>query len=106
MSFDLSTLKPKAGPVLLSEHPAVVKLGFGVSSEELADFTNRFAKYAETRILGTGKESYENDGKQEFEDFTVDRIVDELIDELADAQNYIAMLAIRVLALRNMETGQ
>lgn len=106
--LDLSTLKTDGndsdsgtttGPEYLSDHPAVVKNGLGVSTEELASFVEAFGDYSRSRILGTGKDSYDEGGRQAFEDMSFNELVTALAEELADAQNYLAILAVRVLGL-------
>lgn len=82
----------------LREHDAVRRHGKGVTSEELASFVEVLADLGQSRIKGTGAEQYGQGGKQKFESMTHDELVTGLIEELSDAQNYLAMIAIKALA--------
>lgn len=88
---------------LLGDHVAVKNHGAGVGSLNLANFTECWANYGASRILNTGRLQYElgGTGEQRFETLSSRELCDELLDELSDAGNYIAMLAIKVLAVRN-----
>lgn len=102
--LDLSQLKTDAddnyqGASHLVNHPAVIKHGAGTTSEELASYIEAFADYSKSRIMGAGKDSYEKDGRQGFEDMPFDRLVLELVDEIADAQNYLALMSIKIMGM-------
>lgn len=87
----------------LTDHVAVTNHGKGVGSDNLANFIECFADYGRGRILRTGRLQYElgETGEQRFETLTAPELCDELLDELSDASNYIGMLAIKVLVMRN-----
>ena len=86
----------------LTEHVAVNNHGSGVGAENLANFVECWANYGGTRILTTGRLQYElgGTGEQRFEGLSPEQLCDELLDELSDAGNYIAMLAVKILAIR------
>lgn len=88
---------------LLSDHVAVTNHGSGVGSGNLANFVACFADYSASRVLSTGRLQYElgGTGEQRFETLDAKELCDELVDELADVMNYAAMLAVKVLAVRN-----
>lgn len=73
----------------------------GLTSWDLADYVNRFAGYATTRILGIGAHQYDLAGRQKFEGKDLEDICDELLDELADVVNYAAMIALKVSRIRD-----
>lgn len=83
----------------LLDHPAVRKHGSGVSSTELGNFILTLADTAATRVLGVGAEQYGGE-RQRFETLTQEQQISELIDELADAYAYLAMVAIKALAIK------
>lgn len=84
----------------LNDDAAVISYGSGVSSSDLAAFTRSIADAAARRIEGVGDEQYGQGELQKFETATVDHYVDELIDEVADIQAYLAIIVLKVLALR------
>lgn len=88
---------------ILSEHVAVKNHGRGVGAENLANFLECFADYSKARVLSTGRLQYEIEGtgEQRFEQLSGQDLCDELLDELADAVNYLGMLAIKTLVVRN-----
>lgn len=92
----------------LLEHPAVQKHGKGISSEELAQFHRMLTEEGAARFLGIGAEQYVDGLFQAFEYMSKGVVKSELIDELVDVQNYVTMLAIKVLsALRERnDTGR
>ena len=83
---------------ILLRHPAVQKHGDGVSSEELASFIGYFSTFARNRILGSGKEQYEKDSHQVFEDLTPSQITLAALEEFADGINYLGMITIKMLS--------
>lgn len=91
-----------AASQFLYDHVAVANHGKGVGSENLANFVEAWANYGGSRILTTGRLQYElgGTGEQRFESLSGPELCDELLDEISDAGNYLAMLAIKVLALR------
>lgn len=108
---DLSTLTaerdsdsetpPGKGASYLAGHPAVLMQlhGGGASSEDYASFAEAFADYARSRIRGIGAAQYDNGKGQKYESLDFEDVAVELLDELADVQNYLATLAIKVLAI-------
>lgn len=80
----------------LLRHPAVQKYGTGVSSAELADFTQEFSQFAASRIMGTGHSEYGGD-LQAFELKDHASFAQDIAEELADAINYVAMCLARSL---------
>lgn len=106
---DLSSLKdrrnsdsetpPGKGASYLAGHPAVVLHGKGSSTDDFASFAESFADYSRSRIRGIGAAQYDNGKGQKYEDFDFNDVAVELLDELADAQNYIAILAVKTLAI-------
>lgn len=84
----------------LAEHPAVTRMGEGVTTAELVDFVASFSKLAQGRILGAGAEQYEIGGRQEvFEGLSFNELLLELVEELLDVNNYCAMLAAKVMSV-------
>lgn len=73
---------------------------FGMSSEELAEFTGEFLVEAVARIKGTGNEQYSMDGFQRFEGRELDEVLVDIEEEALDIGNYAAMLFIRIRRLR------
>ena len=81
------------------KHPAVLGLGSGVSSVDLADFIGQLAERARRRVITIGESQY--GGKiQKFETQSPEKIFDELLDEVADGIAYLAMASIHALALK------
>jgi len=83
----------------LAAHPAVQKHGDGVSSAELADFTSTLSQLAADRVLTVGHQDYGQGQRQRFEGLSGPDLAREMLEEAADAINYLAMAAIRMLAL-------
>ena len=83
----------------LATHPAVLKHGEGMSSQELGMFIEAFAAYTRHRVITVGAAEYAEGESQRFESMSFDELVLELVDELADAVNYNIMLAIKALSL-------
>lgn len=81
----------------LGAHPAVRKHGNGMSSDDLASFTECLASFAQSRIKGTGADQYAQDGRQQFEDMTIEELQEYLLEEVADIFAYGAMIAIKAL---------
>lgn len=73
---------------------------FGLSSQELADFTGEFIKECQGRIKGVGNQQYSEDGFQKFEAMELDDLLEYLEEEILDIPNYCAMLFIRVRRMR------
>ena len=86
----------------LLRHPAVQKYGTGVSSAELADFTQEFSQFAASRIMGTGHSEYGGE-LQAFELKDHAAFTQDAVEELADLVNYVSMALIRTL--KAMETA-
>lgn len=84
---------PEDSPLI--EHPAVFYHGSGVMSEHLADFIDRLSERTMDRVLGVGRDQYQDENGQVFETLTVGQQYEELLDELADAIAYIAFIAIK-----------
>jgi hypothetical protein len=94
--------EPESDP--LTEHPAVQKHGTGVTSDELASFTEALGSLSQSRIKGTGRAQYSlnfDDCGQKFEQMTGDELVTGFLEEAADAINYISMATIKFLAAAN-----
>jgi hypothetical protein len=81
----------------LMEHPAVQDHGKGVSSADLASFTECMASMASSRILDLGHKSYGMGDRQKFEGQTSAELIEGLLEEVADAINYLSMAAIKAL---------
>lgn len=80
-------------------HPAVLNLGAGVSSIDLADFIGQLAERARRRVITIGETQY-GGAIQKFETMNPETIFDELLDEVADGIAYLAMASIHALAVR------
>ncbi len=85
----------------LQDHKAVTRHGRGVTTADLTSYIESFSDYACSRVRTVGADQYARGTVQKFETFDIPRTVDELLDELADAQVYVAMLAIKVQAAMN-----
>jgi hypothetical protein len=81
----------------LMEHPAVQNHGKGVSSADLASFTECMASMASSRIQDLGHKSYGMGDRQKFEGQTSAELIEGLLEEVADAINYLSMAAIKAL---------
>jgi len=87
---------------LLATHPAVTTYLRGVHPEHLASFQTALARAARNRLTGIGAQQYTlPDGRQKFEEMDGDDLTQAMLEEVLDIQNYLAMLAIRLLAARN-----
>lgn len=73
---------------------------FGMTSEELSDFSAEFIRECQGRIKGVGNKQYSLDGFQKFEALELDELLEYLEKEILDIPNYAAMLFIRVRRLR------
>jgi hypothetical protein len=104
---DIPANHPAKAADPLSDHPAVVKHGYGMSSEDLASFVASLTSLSESRIKGTGAEQYavNYDNRQKFEDMSDQEMAESLIEEAADAINYIAMGVIKYLAAMRVRQG-
>lgn len=93
--------RPGLSPYMweLLNHPAVVKHGKGMSSDELASFTEVLTSLAQSRTRGTGHDQYAQDGGQQFEGMSPAEVAEYMMEELADVVNYASMSAIKVLAM-------
>ncbi len=86
---------------LLAQHPAVLRHGAGMTSTDLASFIESISDFAKSRVLDIGAQQYAApEGGQRFEDQAPEELVQAFVEEIADAINYLAMLAIKVLAAR------
>jgi hypothetical protein len=74
---------------------------FGMSSEDLQDFTVQFNEEAQARIKGPGNDEYTMDGHQKFEEMELDELIEYAEEEVLDLANYCAMLFIRLRRIRN-----
>lgn len=71
-----------------------------MTSEELAREVMKLATRAAVRVQGTGTDQYlREDGTQEFEHMTPERLLEETIDEAADLISYATMTVIAVQRL-------
>jgi hypothetical protein len=77
---------------------------FGISAEDLADFTASFYDEATQRITGTGAVQYGQDTYQKFEGKTLAEILTDIQEEALDFGNYAAMLFILVERLKRAVT--
>lgn len=82
----------------LLDLPAVKNHGSGISSAELAEFHQALADCGKERFLGVGSKQYETLRGQKFEGMDQDELQREMLEELIDVQNYVTMLAIKVIA--------
>lgn len=71
-----------------------------MTSEELAREVMKLATRAAVRVQGTGTDQYlREDGTQEFEHMTPERLLEETLDEAADLISYATMTALAVQRL-------
>lgn len=90
----------------LIDHPAVVKHGKGMSSADLASFTEALASFAQSRVKGTGAEQYQEANGQQFERMTPLAVAEYALEEFADVINYASMSAIKILAAVRVMEGE
>lgn len=83
----------------LTRHQAVGSHGNGTSTPELADFIRVLTEAAVERVSTIGDDQYNTGGLQKFETMSTDDVVQALLEEIYDCQSYLAMLAIKVIAL-------
>lgn len=74
---------------------------FGMSSEALAKYVGEFIERATARVVGVGKDQYDEGEFQKFEAMPITDLLDMLQEELQDAAVYAAMLDIRINRYRN-----
>jgi|SRR5687768_1020411 len=74
--------------------------GFGLSSEELAEYAQQFITDCTNRIKGVGNQQYSEGGYQKFEVMDLDDLFEYIEEELRDIPNYLTMLFIRIRRLR------
>lgn len=74
--------------------------GFGMTSDDLAEYTNTFIADCVNRIKGVGNTQYSEDGYQRFEAMDLDDLFEYIEEEIRDIPNYCAMLFIRIRRLR------
>lgn len=68
-----------------------------MNSEELAEAVAEAVEAACERVMGTGKEQYEDvKGKQRFEKLTMTQLLRETLEELDDVMVYNVMLRVRM----------
>ena len=84
----------------LARHPAVRQHGQGVPTTELAQFIQLLTDAAKDRVAGVGDEQYGGEVLQKFERASIDDYVGELLEEVYDIQAYLAIIALKVIALR------
>lgn len=71
-----------------------------MTSEQLAEKVSEIVKEAQTRVLGIGREQYEEGGTQKFETMPLPRLLDYFEEELLDQINYSVMNIIRLRRFR------
>jgi hypothetical protein len=69
---------------------------YGMSTPQLAEYVREFAEYCAGRIETSGRDNYDLEDHQAFEDMTVHELVVGLQEELADAAVYAAMVSLLV----------
>lgn len=89
----------RAHEVRRADAPKV--LADGVSSDQLAGYVEEFINACKSRVLGVGKDQYENDGRQGFEDMSPVELIREARAEAQDGAVYMAMLDIQLARLEN-----
>lgn len=73
-----------------------------MTSEELADDVQRIINECRSRILGVGKDQYDNGGTQKFEGMAVDELITWAREEAQDLIVYGAMLDIRLQRIQSV----
>lgn len=74
--------------------------GFGLTTEELADYCKMFIVDCTNRIKGVGDQQYSNPGYQKFEVMELDDLLEGIEEEIRDIPNYLTMLFIRIRRIR------
>jgi hypothetical protein len=67
-----------------------------MTTGQLYRYQRLFTGYAASRLIGVGKDQYDQGESQKFEDMTVGDLITGLREELADVVNYAVMLDIRL----------
>jgi hypothetical protein len=76
-------------------------------STDLADEVEAAINRCRSRILGVGKDQYEEEpDTQKFETMPFDQLIDWALEELDDVINYAVMLGIQVRRVRDVLKGQ
>lgn len=73
--------------------------GFGLTSDELAQYVADFVVDAASRVRGVGNDQYSFPGYQKFEAMTLPELFEYADEELLDLLNYCVMLRIRLIRL-------
>ncbi len=84
----------------LTSHPAVENHGTGTSTPELTDFIRVLTEAAISRVQGIGDEQYGTRTLQRYESMSTDEYVDELLAEVYDIMAYLAMIALKIIAVQ------
>ena len=75
-----------------------------MTNEELVAYQQEFTRKARGRLEGVGKQQYDRGSRQQFEEYSVTRLLDETKDELLDIVNYATMMAIQLDKIRDQFT--
>lgn len=71
-----------------------------MTSQQLADYQEKFTSWARSRILTDGLMQYDRGSEQAFESYSPVRLIDETQEEIADIVNYCTMLSIQLHRMR------
>ena len=74
---------------------------FGMSSEDLARYVGEFIARTTRRVVGVGKDQYDEGSFQKFEGMSIPELLDMLQEELQDVAVYAAMTDILIQRYRN-----
>lgn len=74
---------------------------FGMSVEDLADWTQAFNEESIGRIRGTGASQYGKDGYQKIEEKDIDNVLTDMQEEVIDFSNYCAAFYLRIQRMKS-----
>lgn len=77
----------------------------GITSGQLAVGVGEFINDAQMRVLGVGREQYDEGDGQKFERMPLPQLCDWALEELQDVAVYAAMLAIRIQRIKDQFSG-
>jgi hypothetical protein len=67
---------------------------YGLNCDELYEYQREFTEYAAERLLGVGRDQYDEGASQKFEDMRLSELLIGLREELADVVNYATMIDV------------
>ena len=96
--FDYHEIEPLIEPVTYSVFPEPPP--YGMTSAQLAEEVSEAITRATSRIVGVGKDQYDQGSAQQFEDMDLFELLEYALEELDDSINYAVMTQIRIRRIR------